>query len=256
MADVARAGLQPPPRAVDHALVDGREDRSERTREAALLRHDPCPTPVEPDRQTRRARDPLERGEVPVVERDAAVRESECAERLAGVDGRGEVVRVESGAAERDADLLEGSLERGGRRELLDTVLDVERVAIDLMLFPRPGSRDGPIAFGIDLVPRKTGWLVDSTFPTAIWSGKGERPFVTGAQDFTGEFGTKQSTYDKPEVPESRLGSLWLLVPGLLLGAAAVAPVVIVVRALVGRRRTRRPLEPLPPLPSTVARRS
>ena len=129
-----------------------------------------------------------------------------------------------------------------------------DRVAIDLMLFPRAGSREGPIAFGIDLVPRRARWLVDSIFPAAIWSGKGERPFVTGAQDFTGKFGTKKSTYDKPQVPESRLDTLWLLVPGLLLTAALVAPFAIVARALVNRRRSRHPAEPLPPLPSTVSR--
>ena len=128
-----------------------------------------------------------------------------------------------------------------------------DRVAIDLMLFPRAGAREGPVAFGIDLVAGKAGWLVDSIFPAAIWSGKNERPFVTGAQDFTGKFGTKQSTYDKPDLPESRLSALWLLVPGLLLGACLVAPLVLGVRSVVGRRR-RPPPEPLPPLPSTLGR--
>jgi hypothetical protein len=123
-----------------------------------------------------------------------------------------------------------------------------DRVAIDLLLFPREGSQEGPIAFGIDLVPGRSGWLIDSIFPAAIWSGKGERPFVTGAQDFTGKFGSKKSTYDRPELPKRRLSAVWLLVPGLILGACLVAPVVILVRGLLTRRR--RPAEPLPPLPS------
>ena len=128
-----------------------------------------------------------------------------------------------------------------------------DRVAIDLMLYPREGSLEGPIAFGIDLVPRGKAWVVDSIFPAAIWTGKKERAFVTGMQDFTGKFGSKQSTYDKPDLPESRLSALWLLVPGLLLGACLVAPLVLGVRSVVGRRR-RPPPEPLPPLPSTLGR--
>ena len=128
-----------------------------------------------------------------------------------------------------------------------------DRVAIDLMLFPRAGAREGPIAFGIDLVPGKSGWLVDSIFPAAIWSGKGERPFVTGSQDFTGKFGTKKSTYDKPKLPERRLDAVWILVPGLILGASVVAPLSILGWGLAKRRT--RPAEPLPPLPSTVDRK-
>ena len=128
-----------------------------------------------------------------------------------------------------------------------------DRVAIDLMLYPRAESREGPIAFGIDLVPGAKGWLVDSIFPAAIWTGKGERPFVTGMQDFTGKFGSKESTYDKPDLPESRLATAWLLVPGLLLLPCLVAPLLLGVRSLTSRRR-RPPPEPLPPLPSTIRR--
>lgn len=129
-----------------------------------------------------------------------------------------------------------------------------DRVAIDLMLFPRAGSREGPIVFGIDLVPRRRSWLVDSIFPAAIWSGKDERPFVTGAQDFTAKFGTKKSTYDKPKLPEARLSAVWLVVPGLILGAAIVAPLVILARGLASRRR--RPAERMPAVPHSFSRRA
>lgn len=128
-----------------------------------------------------------------------------------------------------------------------------DRVAIDLMLFPRVGSREGPIVFGIDLVPRRRGWLVDSIFPAAIWSGKDERPFVTGAQDFTAKFGTKKSTYDKPKLPEARLSAVWLLVPGLIFGAAIAAALAILARGLVSRRR--RPAERMPAVPASFSRR-
>jgi hypothetical protein len=128
-----------------------------------------------------------------------------------------------------------------------------DKVAIDLLLHPRPDSRLGPIAFGIDLVPRGDRWVVDSIFPAAIWSTKDERPFVTGPQDFTGKFGTKQSTYDKPKVDEARLGGAWTLLPGLILACLPLAGIWFCVRALLARRR--RTFEPLPPLPSAVVRR-
>jgi hypothetical protein len=129
-----------------------------------------------------------------------------------------------------------------------------DRVAIDLMLFPRAGSREGPMVFAIDLVPRRRGWRVDSIFPAAIWSGKDERPFVTGAQDFTAKFGTKKSTYDKPKLPEERLSAVWFLVPGLILGAVLVAPLVIFARGLMSRRR--RPVERMPAVPESFRRRA
>jgi hypothetical protein len=128
-----------------------------------------------------------------------------------------------------------------------------DRVAIDLMLYPRAGSPQGPIAFGIDLVPRRKAWVVDSIFPAAIWTGKKERAFVTGMQDFTGRFGSKQSTYDKPDLPESRLAAAWLIVPGLLLLPCLIVPLVLGIRSLAKRSR-RPPPEPLPPLPSTLGR--
>jgi hypothetical protein len=122
-----------------------------------------------------------------------------------------------------------------------------DKVAIDLLLHPRADSRFGPIAFGIDLVPRDGRWVVDSIFPAAIWNTKDERPFVTGPQDFTGKFGTKQSTYDKPKIAEARLGGVWTLVPALILACVPLFGLVFAARALLARRR--RTIEPLPPLP-------
>jgi hypothetical protein len=125
-----------------------------------------------------------------------------------------------------------------------------DKVAIDLLLHPRADSRLGPIAFGIDLVPRDGRWVVDSIFPAAIWSAKDERPFVTGPQDFTGKFGTKQSTYDKPKVGEARLGGAWALVPALILAWIPLVGAWFAARALLARRG--RTIEPLPPLPRSL----
>lgn len=124
------------------------------------------------------------------------------------------------------------------------------KVAIDLLLHPHKSSSMGPIAFGIDLVPVKGRWLVDSIFPAAIWSGKGERPFVTGSQDFTGKFGTKESTYNKPKLPEAKLGGGWALAPLLVLGFIPLLGTWFAVRALLSRRGRR--TEALPPLPSSA----
>jgi hypothetical protein len=70
-------------------------------------------------------------------------------------------------------------------------------------------------------------------------------------QDFTGKFGSKQSTYDKPDLPEARLSAVWFAVPGAVVGACLLAP--LGVRALA-RRLRRPPPEPLPPLPRSLGR--
>jgi hypothetical protein len=83
---------------------------------------------------------------------------------------------------------------------------------------------------------------------------QGRAAFVTGAQDFTAKFGTKKSTYDKPKLPEARLSAVWFLVPGLILGAVLVAPLVIFARGLMSRRR--RPVERMPAVPESFRRRA
>ena len=113
-------------------------------------------------------------------------------------------------------------------------------------------ARGRSLSGSISCPASKAGWWTRSSRPRS-GRDKGERAFVTGMQDFTGRFGSKESTYDKPDLPRARLSALWLLVPGLLLGACLVAPLVLAARSLANRRH-RRPPEPLPPLPSTVSR--
>jgi hypothetical protein len=119
-----------------------------------------------------------------------------------------------------------------------------DRVAIDLTLFPRAGSREGMITFGIDLVPGKSGWLVDSIFPARVWSGK---PPPTRATSTPSERPASSA------LNSERHSALWLLVPGLILGAAIVVPLAIFARGLMSRRR--RPAERMPAVPKSFSRR-
>lgn len=120
-----------------------------------------------------------------------------------------------------------------------------DRVAIDLMLFPRAGSQEGAVTFGIDLVPGRARWLVDSIFPARVWGGQ---PPPTRA------------TSTPPQRPAStglnsdRHSALWLLVPAAILSVAVLAPVAMLAWGLVRRRKRQR--EPMPQLPSTLSRRS
>ena len=82
---------------------------------------------------------------------------------------------------------------------------------------------------------------------------EGRAPVRHGAAGLHRQVRTKQSTYDKPKLPEARLSAVWILVPGVVLGASIVAPLSILLWGLA--KRPTGPAEPLPPLPSTVARR-
>lgn len=122
-----------------------------------------------------------------------------------------------------------------------------DRVAIDLLLLPREGSREGAITFGIDLVPGKARWLVDSIFPAQVWTARPTPPPPAAASAPT----------ERPassKLNSERHSAFWLLVPGMILGVAVLAPIALGAWGLMRRRR--RQAEPMPRLPSTVSRRS
>ncbi len=114
-----------------------------------------------------------------------------------------------------------------------------DRVAVDLLLQPRRGSRQGPIVFGVDLVRRGPRWLVDSMYPAAVFSGADERPWVTGPADYRAGASRAKSHYSrKPD--EARLSAVWLAVPGVLFASLLLIPIGFVVYNVAADRRARR----------------
>ena len=110
------------------------------------------------------------------------------------------------------------------------------RVGFDLLLQPEAKTRRGPIAVSVDAVRSRGRWLVDTWYVAAVFTGPDERPFVTGAPDFTANAGNKNS-YERPRFSDAELSPLWFAVPGALVAAIAIVPAVVL---LVGHRRKRR----------------
>jgi hypothetical protein len=115
-----------------------------------------------------------------------------------------------------------------------------DHVAFDLLLQPPVSSRKGDLAVSVDVVRRGGRWLVDGWYPSAVFTGPEERPWVTGSPDFTPD-GSTSDAYDGAGAPNGRLDPAWLLVPVLLLGAIALIPVGFAIGGLRRRARARMP---------------
>ena len=114
-----------------------------------------------------------------------------------------------------------------------------DQVAVDLLVYPRKEARRGPIVFGVDLVRRERRWLVDSVFPTAVFSDPGERPQVSGTAPVApGSRGSSRAPSFEPN-DDARLSPVWIAVPALVFGAALLVPLLFGIRAVVQDRRAR-----------------
>lgn len=128
-----------------------------------------------------------------------------------------------------------------------------DRVGFDLVLQPRRGVDRGAIAVAVDMVRRGDRWLVDSWYPTAVFSSPSEKPGVTAG-------GATSDQHEAAKFERQRLDALWLLLPGAVL-AVGVLGAAIVGTVTVVRRRRRVAAEyadmpaGLPPLPEAAKRR-
>jgi hypothetical protein len=163
-----------------------------------------------------------------------ARRNGELAWRLAGPGLRGGTTR---------RDWIEGRtpvfpfpVEEAGLEDWRPLYTFRDRVGFDLLLHPPARTRRGPLAVSVDVVRSGERWLVDAWYVTAVFTGPDERPFVTGAPDFTANAANKNA-YDRPRFAESEISPLWLAVPGALLGGLLLVALGVV---LAGRRRYRR----------------
>ena len=109
-----------------------------------------------------------------------------------------------------------------------------DRVGFDLLLQPRRTANVGPIAVKVEVVRRSNRWLVDTWYPTAVWSAPADRPWIAGPADYAAE-GYTSDWYEHDPVTRGRLDPAWLLVPAGLLALVIAAPLT-----LAGLSRLRR----------------
>jgi hypothetical protein len=120
-----------------------------------------------------------------------------------------------------------------------------DRVAIDLLLFPRAGERIGPIVFAVDLVRQQGRWLVNSMYPAAVLPAA-SKSSEQSSPEAVGEVA-------KPE--GARLHPVWFLVPATIFGAVLLIPLGLGIKSLVRRRAQPAALPPMLGQGTTPARR-
>jgi hypothetical protein len=103
-------------------------------------------------------------------------------------------------------------------------------LTVDLLLQPKPGAKQGPIAFAVELKRSRDGrWLIDSMAP--------EQVFAPAEPPSAAQKAPKPLPKNfKPQYARGRLSPLWFAIPGALLGLIVLVPLLIV---LLSWRRSR-----------------
>jgi len=111
-------------------------------------------------------------------------------------------------------------------------------VNLQLILMPSERETMGAIVFDVDFKRVAGRWLIDAFMPEATFARDGERPGMFSVRDVNPDLPANGllSRHDKP-----RLGSIWFLVPGLLLLLPLVAAIAWAARELRWNRRARTP---------------
>jgi len=114
-------------------------------------------------------------------------------------------------------------------------------LTIDLLLHPVAGSKQGPIAFAVELKRARNGrWLIESMAPEHVFAPAEPTGKQKAAKPLPKNF--------KPEYPHGRLSPLWFVIPGTLFGLVLLVPLAIVLltwrrnRAIEQRYRRERGL--------------
>ena len=103
-------------------------------------------------------------------------------------------------------------------------------LTVDLLLQPKTGAKQGPIAFAVELKQARDGrWLIDSMAP--------EHVFAPAEPPSAAQKAPKPLPKNfKPEYARGRLSPLWFVIPGAVLGLIILVPLLI---ALLAWRRNR-----------------
>jgi hypothetical protein len=115
-------------------------------------------------------------------------------------------------------------------------------LTVDLLLQPKHGAKQGPIAFAVELKRTRDGrWLIDSMAP--------EHVFAPAEPPSAAQKAPKPLPKNfKPQYARGRLSPLWFVIPGALLGLIVLVPLLIVLltwrrnRAIERRYRQERGL--------------
>jgi hypothetical protein len=103
-------------------------------------------------------------------------------------------------------------------------------LTIDLLLQPKQGAKQGPIAFAVELKRSRDGrWLIDSMAP--------EHVFAPAEPPSAAQKAPKPLPKNfKPAYARGRLSPLWFVIPGALLGLIVLVPLLVL---LLSWRRNR-----------------
>lgn len=109
-------------------------------------------------------------------------------------------------------------------------------VDIQLILMPSEREPQGPLAFDVNFKRVGGQWLIDAFMAEATFAREDETARMMSVRDVNPDAPASGSV-SRPDKP--RLGSIWFLVPGLLLLLPLAAVIAWVVRELRWNRRAR-----------------
>jgi hypothetical protein len=112
-----------------------------------------------------------------------------------------------------------------------------DEIDMQIILMPSQREERGPIAVEVNFRKVKGHWRIDGFMPEATFARAGESARMFSVRDVSPDSGASGTVarHDKP-----RLGSVWFVVPGLLLLLPFAAGLAWAVRELRWNRRARR----------------
>ena len=105
-----------------------------------------------------------------------------------------------------------------------------ERVALDVLLVAKPGTRQRSTVYAADLVLERGRLVVDAWAPRATLAG----PSAAPEKDET------TAAPAKPQAAHGKLDTRWLLIPAGVLALAVLVPLGLLARSILRNRRAYR----------------
>lgn len=109
-----------------------------------------------------------------------------------------------------------------------------DSVSFDLIVQPRAGSKDGPLALSVQVIRRANEWVVNRLYPVASFTPVGQQAHVVGPNDFAA------AGRGEPAATRGTLRGKWIAAPAALFALGLLAVVLILSRNWLRFRRVRR----------------